>query len=291
MESARETTDAHLLWSNHPAKEWAECYPIGNGRLGAMIPGSPEMERIGLNHDLLWREYWTYKSRDAAENLAEIRALCAKGKWDEASELMLQRVHLTGEGLYVNSYVPACDLGIRMFHRGDGEIESYRRSLDMEKGIAEIVYQAGGIEYRRTYFCDWKTGVVVVRLSSDRAGSLCGEVSLSRLLDPECVVTGQSKLGEVRLTGKFEEGKRFAAAVRVLQRGGRLTNGNREYRQPEGGRTFQEEREGDRVRLPGRGDDGDLGGKGSRVHLLASIPRTKWFLSSRSPRITSRMIR
>ena len=57
---------------------------------------------------------------------------------------------------------------------------------------------------------------------------LTGEVSLSRLLDPECEVTGYATQDKVVLKGKFEEGREFAIAVKVIQRGGRLTIGRKE---------------------------------------------------------------
>ena len=65
-------------------------------------------------------------------------------------------------------------------------------------------------------------GLLVTHLTTDRAGMLTGEVSLSRLLDPECEVTGYATQDKVVLKGKFEEGREFAIAVKVIQRGGRL---------------------------------------------------------------------
>ncbi|MCX6939073.1 MAG: glycoside hydrolase N-terminal domain-containing protein [Verrucomicrobia bacterium] len=43
------------LWHQKPAVNWAkEAMPIGNGRLGAMIFGGVEQERIQFNEDTLW---------------------------------------------------------------------------------------------------------------------------------------------------------------------------------------------------------------------------------------------
>jgi len=64
--------------------------------------------------------------------------------------------------------------------------------------------------------------VMVTHLTAERAGMLTGEVSLSRLLDPECEVTGYAAQDKVVLKGKFEEGREFAIAVKLIQRGGRL---------------------------------------------------------------------
>ena len=50
-----------IIWANKPATEWAEGYPVGNGRLGGMVLGGVQHERISVNHDLLWRQFWSYQ--------------------------------------------------------------------------------------------------------------------------------------------------------------------------------------------------------------------------------------
>ncbi|PAE14515.1 hypothetical protein CHH91_19040, partial [Virgibacillus sp. 7505] len=42
------------LTEQQPARTWTEAYPIGNGRLGAMVYGGVEHEKIALNIDSLW---------------------------------------------------------------------------------------------------------------------------------------------------------------------------------------------------------------------------------------------
>ncbi len=42
------------LWSDKPAEEWIEAYPIGNGMFGAMVFGGVAEERIQFNHDTLF---------------------------------------------------------------------------------------------------------------------------------------------------------------------------------------------------------------------------------------------
>ena len=43
----------HMYYDN-PAKRWGNALPLGNGRLGAMVCGETDMERITLNDDSLW---------------------------------------------------------------------------------------------------------------------------------------------------------------------------------------------------------------------------------------------
>ncbi len=43
-----------VLWYKHPAGQWGDALPIGNGRLGAMVFGDLAKERIQLNEDTIW---------------------------------------------------------------------------------------------------------------------------------------------------------------------------------------------------------------------------------------------
>ena len=52
--SATPAADALVLWYRQPAKQWVEALPVGNGRLGAMVFGGINNERIQLNEDTLW---------------------------------------------------------------------------------------------------------------------------------------------------------------------------------------------------------------------------------------------
>ena len=46
-------TNTLSLWYDRPAREWTEALPIGNGRLGAMVFGGPDTERLALNEGSL----------------------------------------------------------------------------------------------------------------------------------------------------------------------------------------------------------------------------------------------
>lgn len=53
--SAASPRDENLvLWYRQPAKQWVEALPIGNGRLGGMIHGGVEAERVELNDNTLY---------------------------------------------------------------------------------------------------------------------------------------------------------------------------------------------------------------------------------------------
>ncbi|EOE6855359.1 glycoside hydrolase N-terminal domain-containing protein [Cronobacter sakazakii] len=45
----------YRIWSDSPAIDWeSEAYPIGNGRLGAMIFSGPLIDRIQFNEESFW---------------------------------------------------------------------------------------------------------------------------------------------------------------------------------------------------------------------------------------------
>ena len=220
-------SSGNIIWSEKPASEWSEGYPVGNGRLGGMVLGAVQRERISLNHDLLWRKFWSFQEHKTASDIKKIRELTLQGEWDKAEELLQQKIPASGNAIYLNPYVPAGDLYINLRY-GKKTVTDYKRVLNMGKGIVEVKYQVDNVKFTREIFSSWNHGVMATHLTADRAGMLTGEVSLSRLLDPECEVTGYSTQDKVVLKGKFEEGREFAIAVKVIQRGGRMTIGRKE---------------------------------------------------------------
>lgn len=42
------------LWYQQPAAAWIDALPVGNGRMGAMVFGNIQNERIQLNEESIW---------------------------------------------------------------------------------------------------------------------------------------------------------------------------------------------------------------------------------------------
>jgi len=76
------------LWYNKPAVKWTEALPIGNGRIGAMLFGGVENDRIQFNEETLWTgEPRSYSRPGAYKYLDSIRQLLFAGKQKEAEAL------------------------------------------------------------------------------------------------------------------------------------------------------------------------------------------------------------
>jgi len=88
------------LWYSKPATDWErESLPIGNGRLGAMIFGGVDRERIALNEESVWSGSRAKNDRpEASRNLPEIRRLLLAGKNVEAEALVNQTFTCQGAG-------------------------------------------------------------------------------------------------------------------------------------------------------------------------------------------------
>ena len=83
-QAASETT----LWYRQAAAQWDHAMPLGNGRLGAMVFGNVNRERIQLNESSLWMGRRMERDNpDALKHLAEVRRLLFTGAPVEAYRL------------------------------------------------------------------------------------------------------------------------------------------------------------------------------------------------------------
>ena len=122
-----------------PASTWTEALPLGNGRIGAMVFGGLEDERLQINESTLWGGGpHDYTNPDAYSHLNEIRQLIFAGKVDEAEKLS---ENLMGKPKLLMPYQPFCDL--RLHFPGHAQATDYQRELQLDDAIAETVYKAG----------------------------------------------------------------------------------------------------------------------------------------------------
>jgi len=215
------------LWYTEPATQWVEALPVGNGRLGAMVFGGIEQERLQLNEETIWDGYPRDTTNpDALKALPEVRRLLFEGKNEEATKLAGEA--LKGRPQRINSYQPLGDLHLRTPR--PEKVTDYRRSLDLDSGIATVRYHADGVTYTREVFCSAPDQVIVVHLSADQPGSIDASLTLTRPQDAVCLSAGADTLilrGRIprkhHQTGKIV-GIRFDGHVLAVPQGGRMTN-------------------------------------------------------------------
>jgi alpha-L-fucosidase 2 len=215
---------------NSPA--WVQALPIGNGRLGGMVFGGVEQERIQLNEESLWSgSPQDADNPDALKYLPAIRQLLFEGRYAEAQKLTYERLACKGEGsgrgngakVPYGSYQTLGDLRLA-FDDHDGASD-YRRELDLETAIARISYRLAEAQFTRELFASAPAQALVVRLGCDRLGKLSFTATIDR---QECAATRAIPPADVVMSGQLSDGKggegmRFIARLRVLHEGGTLT--------------------------------------------------------------------
>jgi len=158
-----------VLWYRQPAEKWVEALPLGNGRLGAMVFGGAESERIQFNEDTLWRgEPHDYSHNGAAKYLPTIRKLLFEGKQRDAERLAMDR--FMSVPLRQTAYQPFGDLLLDF--PGHGKASDYRRQLDIDSAVAAVRYQVAGVTFQRKVFASAPDQVIVVRITADKPGHI-----------------------------------------------------------------------------------------------------------------------
>lgn len=168
------------LWYVQAATRWEEALPLGNGRLGAMVFGGVEQERLQLNEESLWagNQFETYPD-NFKENLRKLQDMVLAGEVQEA--LAYGLANMTKRPTSFRSYEPLADLNLAWAHTG--EVSGYRRELDLIDGMARVTYSIGGVRYRREVLISAVDDVVALRLSADQPGRIDLKVSLARKKD------------------------------------------------------------------------------------------------------------
>ena len=233
-----ENNGTNLMWYRQKAYSWNEALPIGNGRLGGMVFGGAEDERICLNEDTLWTGVPSfYENKQAYAAYKRAQALIMQGKNAEAQKLIEQ--NFTNK--YSQAYITPGDLLIHVSHAD--AISEYSRELDISKGIHRVSYVSGGAKFERVTFVSHPQDVMIIRLTCDKSESLSFSFCLSPALKALCEVNGNASamqgnapivkmpLGTGQDAGKYltygdtpeETGMGWYAEARVKTEGGRVT--------------------------------------------------------------------
>ncbi len=207
-----------VLWYDRPAEEWVQALPVGNGRLGGMVFGRIEDERIQLNEDTLWAG--APQERDipgAFQHLPEIRKLLFDGKYVEAERKIEESI--MGERVFPKGYQTLGDL--RLESEPPQAPSNYRRQLDLETGIARTEWTDAGVRFTREVFSSAPHDVLVVRFEADRPGKISTVVRLDREVDAETTVAGSDLVLRGRASHEGQQlGVRFEVRLRGHADGG-----------------------------------------------------------------------
>ena len=156
------------LYYDRPAADWNEALPVGNGRMGGMVFGTPAGELIQLNEDSLWSGSFRNRNNPKAyDNLEKIRTLIREEKTTEAEKLCEDAFYGTNENQ--RHYQPLGDLHI---WQNVGEYSGYVRSLSLDTAVCVTTFTSDGVTYTRTVIASHPDEVMIVHFSADKKGSI-----------------------------------------------------------------------------------------------------------------------
>ncbi|HEX7325661.1 MAG TPA: glycoside hydrolase family 95 protein [Rhodanobacteraceae bacterium] len=185
-----------ILWSQRPAQAanlLFEGYPVGNGRLGALVGGGPQRDTLSLGLGSLW----TGGANDT---------LLPNGQFpydhgDFGSFNLLARPMLA---------LPA--------HAPDA-VGNYRRELDLADGCVRVTHSLDGVTYRREVFASHPDRVLVMHLSQSGGGAYTGTFELH---GAHGETPADAPDGGIEFTGKFANGLHYAVVAMAAARHGTL---------------------------------------------------------------------
>lgn len=221
LNSYAQHTDMRLWYDRPAGKVWEAALPIGNGRIGGMVYGNPEIELIKLNECTVWSGGPNRNDNpNALAVLPEVRKLIFEGKYKAANDLATEKIK--SERIHGMNYQPVGDLQIRF--PGHDTYSHYYRELDLEKAVTKTRYQVAGVTYTREVFTSLTDHVMVVRLSADQVAKLTFSIGLSSpqksvvsVKDDELVLSGISG-DKDGVAGAVK----FQTLVKVIMDGGKI---------------------------------------------------------------------
>jgi alpha-L-fucosidase 2 len=213
-----------MLRYTQPAAVWEEALPVGNGRLGAMIFGGVDHERLQLNEITVWSggPEPAADRPGAYKHLPEIRAAIRAEDYHKAEQLCSD--YMTCQANYEPSYQTLGDLTFD-FAPATGEVTNYSRWLDIGQAVSGVAYTRGGSAYRREVFASAPAGAIAMHMTCSRKGGVSFTMNLSRIASAHTVAEGNDTLV---MTGNTDTAGRkgnldYEARVKVVAPGGTVT--------------------------------------------------------------------
>ncbi len=210
----------YVIRYNRRAQGPLDSFPIGTGKIGAMVSSNFAYDKLALNHENLWRG----KTRDrttkpVSQHLPEIREKLFAGQYMEAGELANK--YLSGHERRVQPYQPVGELTLIY---DDEEMYVPDCALNIADGLAHADWSASGLTYHRECFASAVRQAIICRVTVDQPAKLNCVFALERQADPECRLEQWCEGKRFGLVGTFEEGIEYAVEARVYPTGGSVSH-------------------------------------------------------------------
>ncbi len=214
------------IWYKEPSgSTWENALPIGNGRLGAMVYGNVDTERLQLNEATIWSGGPSRNDNPMAlDSLATIRREIWQRHYKQAQDLADKAI--ISQGSQGQMFEPAGE--VELIFPGHEKYRNYYRELDISRAIASTSYTVGDVTYTREYLVSLPDGVVVMRLNANRRNSISFTTAFARpephvrvhTLHHSQLTFSGTTIGHEGVTGMVQ----YEGIVQINPEGGTLTS-------------------------------------------------------------------
>ncbi|MFV0401185.1 MAG: glycosyl hydrolase family 95 catalytic domain-containing protein [Oscillospiraceae bacterium] len=227
MERTKEEMLQEVLWYRTPAETWTEALPVGNGRMGAMVFGGVNRDRLALNEESVWAGKPLDRINPQARiALPEVRELLFQGRYAEAEELAARSMLSIPKEVF--PYQPLCDLFLET--KESRTYGNYVRMLDLKSAEVETAYRRGGFAWKKTCFVSTPDQAIIYRVETEDPAGISCFVSMTGGQNVWITPEGEDTLV---LSGWCDpEGIHFCAIVKVVAEGGAVSKSVKGRQQP-----------------------------------------------------------
>jgi alpha-L-fucosidase 2 len=233
----------YKMYMEYPAADWREALPTGNGDMGAMLYGNIVRERVMLND----KRYFYLRNHkdlpDFSAYLPELRKMMDEGRYEEADKFFMNKIRESGYGSTRSGvFQPGFDMEITRSPLSP--FTNYLRTLDFEKGVAQVNWEEGKVGFERTLFVSRTDDVTVLQLTANKEKQISGEFFLTphdfREVVMKTMAESPDKLelvfddpvisesGFICISGKRkDDGITFGAVARIIPENGIMSTGER----------------------------------------------------------------
>ncbi len=207
------------LWHNEFIDDWMYAFPLGNGRIGAMLYGNPQCEQIEINEESLWSgRQLEEKYHASPEALAEIRKLIFEEKLHEAADLA--RKTFLSDPPRVRFFESFGEIFIDFFDKSP--YTDYNKELELSEAIARVSWTKSGAKFDSECFVSTDHDAFVYRLKNDGKPFSC-KITMKRKQDAytaalssdTLIMNGRVTYAEDNLYGEGGEGMSFGAKLKI----------------------------------------------------------------------------
>lgn len=169
-----------LLYS--PAHAWQQSFLLGNGFMGQALYGQPWEEIVELSESTFFSGSDSINPyrENASGAFGQMRAAAAEEDFARLTQLTEDYMGIRGN---YGTNLPVGRL-LLQFSGQKGRPEGYRRSLDLDRGLAKVEFTCEGHHFYREAFCTHEDKVFAYLLEDDSPLGMTFEVSFDGGLKP-----------------------------------------------------------------------------------------------------------